>query len=95
MAQKSIQVRIDEKLKKRAESIFAAVGLDTPTAIRVFFMRVVADGGIPFMLSKMKEEGYSKAQWKSIDEAYEESLHPENLSPVFTSADDLIAALRK
>lgn len=48
MAKKPIQVRIDEKLKKRVEKIFENLGLDTASAVRIFFMKVVQMGGIPF-----------------------------------------------
>lgn len=95
MARKSIQVRLDEKLKKRAEALFASLGLDLPTAIRMFFVKAVMKGGIPFdLLQEQKEDHYSKEQLRRIDESYEESLDPKNLSPAFTSADDLIASLR-
>lgn len=51
MAQKNIQVRLDEKLKREVEEIFAKIGIDTPTAIRMFFLKVVEVGGIPFSLT--------------------------------------------
>lgn len=56
MAKKSIQIRLDEKLKKRVEQIFEAVGIDTPTAVRSFFTSVVEFGGIPFMLVSRKDQ---------------------------------------
>ena len=48
MANKPIQARIDEKLKKRVEKIFENLGLDTASAIRMYFIKVVQVGGIPF-----------------------------------------------
>lgn len=46
----SIQVRLDETLKRDAESVFDHLGMDAPTAIRMFFKQVVATGSIPFPL---------------------------------------------
>ena len=31
-----IQVRIDDETKREADDLFAQLGLDTPTAIRIF-----------------------------------------------------------
>ena len=47
----SINVRIDENLKKEAESIFEAIGVSTSTAINMFFKQVVRTKKIPFELS--------------------------------------------
>lgn len=92
MAQKSIQVRIDEDLKKRAEAVFSSIGIDGPTAVRVFYTKVVATGGIPFFLGN--EEQYTPEQLAAIDALAEEALRGENLSPPYSSAEELIAALR-
>lgn len=48
MATTVLQVRIDEKLKDEASEIFENLGMDLPTAIRVFLKRSVAERGIPF-----------------------------------------------
>ena len=47
-AKSSVQVRLDEDLKKDAERIFENLGVDAPTAIRMFFKKVVATRSIPF-----------------------------------------------
>ncbi|MFA5273818.1 MAG: type II toxin-antitoxin system RelB/DinJ family antitoxin [Candidatus Peribacter sp.] len=90
---KSIQIRLDEKLKKRAEQVFAAIGIDTPTAIRIFFTKVVTNGGIPFILSQ-NEDHYADEQIAYLDRLADEARAGKNLSPAFDSADDLIASLR-
>ena len=48
MAQTMIQVRVDKNLKDRVSDIYEAVGLDLPTAIRMFFKKSVLVGGLPF-----------------------------------------------
>lgn len=94
MAQKSIQVRIDEKLKKQAEELFASLGLDLPTAIRIYFVQAVLTGGIPFAVTEQREERYTKRQLAYIAKLADEAREGKNLSPAFTSADELIKALR-
>ncbi len=43
-----IQVRVDETLKREVTEIFNAIGIDMPTAIRMFLKRSKMVRGIPF-----------------------------------------------
>ncbi|WP_050697554.1 type II toxin-antitoxin system RelB/DinJ family antitoxin [Anaeromassilibacillus senegalensis] len=43
-----IQVRVEDTLKKDADSLFADLGLDTPTAIRIFLKQAIKKQGLPF-----------------------------------------------
>ena len=45
---KTIQVNVDDKLKESADELFASLGLDTSTAIRMFLIASMEEGGIPF-----------------------------------------------
>lgn len=57
MSNSLIQLRIDEKLKTEATDIYERLGLDLPTAIRIFLTRSVEERGIPFSM-KLKTENY-------------------------------------
>ena len=46
----TLNVRIDENLKKQAEMVFEEVGLTTSSAINIFFKQVVRTNSIPFEL---------------------------------------------
>ena len=48
MSQTMIQVRVEKELKERVSNIYEAVGLDLPTAIRMFFKKSILVGGLPF-----------------------------------------------
>lgn len=48
MSQILVQVRVDRDLKEQTASIYDAIGLDLPTAIRMFFKKSVMVGGLPF-----------------------------------------------
>lgn len=49
MAQSTlIQVRVDAALKKDADALFSDLGLDTPTAIRIFLKQAIKRHGLPF-----------------------------------------------
>ena len=52
MAQSSvIQVRVDEDLKRAAEQLFQELGLDVPSAVRLFLKQAILHNGIPFAIS--------------------------------------------
>lgn len=48
MATTSITIRMDENLKKQAESLFDAMGMNMTTAFTIFTKAVVREGRIPF-----------------------------------------------
>ena len=46
-----LQVRIDDDLKSRASALFNELGIDLSTAVRIFFMKCLAVGGLPFEMN--------------------------------------------
>lgn len=57
MANRLIQLRIDDELRKEASDVYARLGIDLPTAIRMFLTRSVQVRGIPFSMI-LPEENY-------------------------------------
>jgi DNA-damage-inducible protein J len=54
MAQTSlIQVRVETELKRQAEELFTDLGIDAPSAIRLFLKQAVSKNGIPFPITRM------------------------------------------
>jgi DNA-damage-inducible protein J len=45
---KLLQVRLDDKLKAAADSLFSSMGLDTSTAVRMFLTAAIETRGLPF-----------------------------------------------
>ncbi|MBC6720689.1 MULTISPECIES: type II toxin-antitoxin system RelB/DinJ family antitoxin [Treponema] len=68
-----VQVRVDEALKDEVTDIYNHYGLDLPTAIRIFFKKSVAVGGLPFDL---REEN---TRWKIYDQV-RKSIQDNNVS---------------
>lgn len=54
MATSVVQVRVDTALKEQAAKIFEELGIDLSTAIRMFLKRSVLDNGIPFSMTRPK-----------------------------------------
>ena len=51
MATTSITIRMDEELKKQAETLFSELGMNMTTAFTVFAKAAVRQQGIPFEIS--------------------------------------------
>ena len=55
-----LQVRVEEDLKRDAIKVLDKIGIDMPTAIRVFLKRIVAEDGIPFNITLPKDRKGTK-----------------------------------
>jgi len=71
MAQTTVNIRIDEDLKKQAESLFSDFGMNTTTAFTIFAKAVVRERKIPFEITA-SDPFYSEPNMlhlqKSIDQ---------------------------
>ncbi len=47
---KTLQVRIPDPLKEEADVVLAQIGIDMPTAVRLYLNKIVQTRSIPFML---------------------------------------------
>jgi len=50
MAESRINVRVDNTMKKQAEAVFAALGMNMSTGINIFLAQVARSRAIPFAL---------------------------------------------
>ena len=60
----TIQVRVDDELKAKADELFRDLGTDTTTAIRMFLTQALAVNGFPFEIKKATANPY-----KALSEA--------------------------
>ena len=81
---KTIQLRVDDFLKSAADELFASLGLDTSTAIRMFLIMAVETGGIPFEVKNPN---------LSLRQAMDDVLNKRNLSKPYKSAKDALNAM--
>jgi addiction module RelB/DinJ family antitoxin len=47
---KTLQIRLPEKLREEADFVLGAMGLDMPTAVRLYLTKVVQTRSIPFAI---------------------------------------------
>ena len=68
MASSLVQIRLDDELKSEATALYDALGLDFPTAIRMFIKRSVMIGGIPFSMTLPTSEYKATKAVRSMQE---------------------------
>lgn len=82
----TLQIRIDDALKREADSLFASLGLDTSTAVRIFLNAAVENGGIPFSVQHRELP-------PALREAVYDSRYRRNLSGPFDTAEEAVASM--
>ncbi len=95
-SKKSIQVRLDAALKRKVEGVLERMGIDVPTAVRMYFVKIAATGAIPFVVKDMEEkydDRYTPEQLAEISRLAAAAKRGEDLSPPYSTAEDLVKAL--
>ena len=64
-----LQVRLDGKLKKQADTLFNNVGMNTTTAVRLFLKQSLVKRGLPFEVVE-EDPFYSEANQKELRRIY-------------------------
>lgn len=52
MSTATLQIRVENNLKEQAMALFERLGLDLPTAIRIFLKKSVSENGVPFEIKE-------------------------------------------
>ena len=82
----TLQIRIDDQLKKDADSLFSSLGLDTSTAIRIFLNASLEHNGLPFPVVRKKQYN------ESLSAIQDARLH-RNLNGPYNSAKEAVLAM--
>ena len=72
MPQTNLTIRIDEDVKREAETLFNKIGLTMSAAVNVFFRQAVRVQAIPFEL-KAYDDYYNEHNMKHILESIEQA----------------------
>ncbi|MWV63095.1 type II toxin-antitoxin system RelB/DinJ family antitoxin [Helicobacter saguini] len=64
-----MQLKVDKELKAKADKLFGELGLDTPTALRMFLSAAVREQRLPLKLSIKKDPFYSDENIAFIKES--------------------------
>ena len=87
----NVNVRIDPKVKKHAESVFKSLGLTPSAAINLFYIQVIRTNSIPF---ELVAETPNKKTLQAIEEAENDMKNP-NGSKTYKTVKELVDDLIK
>ena len=60
----TIQVRTNEKTKKKAQKVLKSLGLDLSTAVNLYLVQIIVEEGIPFPIRT--ENGMTRAKEREL-----------------------------
>ena len=82
----NVTLRVDEDLKKQADTLFSELGLNLTTAFNIFLRQSVREQQIPFKVSKNVPNAVTLAAMDAAEKG-------EDLYGPFDSVSDLMEAL--
>ena len=89
----TIQVRVDDEIKSKADMLFKDLGMDTTTAIRIFLTQAIANAGFPFEIKKKTVNPYrTLSESEFMDKLETSRMHAKQGD--YRDADDVIAEMR-
>ena len=80
----TLQIRIDSKTKNAARKIFENLGLDTSSAIQLYFRQVINHRGIPFRI--ITENGFTPEKEAQIIRETQEAI---KYGKAYSSTDEM------
>ena len=95
MATSVMQVRVDSELKAQAASICEELGIDLPTAIRMFMKRMVFQKGIPFSMTLPNKPYDGERAVRAMHQLSEEAKRNGTAGMTLEEINEEIAAARK
>ena len=74
-----INIRVNDEIKKEAETIFKSLGLNMSVAMNLFLKKCINENGIPFDLklpnketNKILNGDIERKSYKNVDELFED-----------------------
>ena len=86
MATAIITVQTDEQIKREAQELFAALGLDMSGAVNAFLRAAIKANSIPFAVDNEPDEEYKTYIKKTLADRKEKAKDPDT---IWYSTDDL------
>ena len=85
----TIQISMDDGMKAAADDLFAALGLDTSTAVRMFIIAALENDGIPFAVKRISDRKPNA----DLREAMEDVRLGRHLNGPFRTAEEAVRSL--
>lgn len=88
MKKVNVTFRVDDELKKQADSLFADLGMNLSTTLNIFLRQAVREQNIPFQVTKNVPNAVTLA-------AMETAEKNDDMYGPFDNIDDLLVNLSK
>ena len=88
---KTIQIRVDEQFKAEVDRLFDSLGLDTSTAVRMFFKAALEQEGFPFAVQRRRETDDFDNLRPEYKQAIEDTRLRRDLIGPFATANEAFA----
>lgn len=82
----NLQIGLNDELKSQADELFASLGFDTSTDVRIFLTAALEHNGLPF---EVKHNSLSK----EMQQAIYDSRNRMNLYGPYDNAEDAVNAM--
>ena len=89
----TIQLRVDDELKNKSDSLFKSLGTDTTSAIRIFLTQAIASNGFPFEIKRKEANPYTSMTEDELLEKLEIS-RKSIAEGKYKDADDVVHNMR-
>ena len=90
----TIQIRVDDDLKNKADQLFKDLGTDTTSAIRMFLTKAVAYNGFPFEIKKTVRNPYASMTEEEMFQRLEQSRESSTTGN-YRNAETVILDMRE
>lgn len=82
----TLNIRIDEAVKRKANKTLSDLGLDMSTAVKIFFNQIIEENGLPF--TPTKNPALIRAKW-------DKELAAAKKTKGFKNAEDLFESIER
>ena len=86
-----IQLRVDDRLKESTDALYASLGLDTSTAIRMFLKASLEANGLPFPVRHQYPNAETLAALREADDIASGRIQAKKYASVKDAFDDALA----
>lgn len=91
MSNINVTIRMDEDLKKQADTLFTELGLNLSTAFNVFVRQAVREQAIPFVITKRQPNAETLAAIDEVQKMKADSSIGKSYSDASQMMEELLA----
>ncbi|MBE6811410.1 MAG: type II toxin-antitoxin system RelB/DinJ family antitoxin [Clostridia bacterium] len=91
MSNVNVTIRMDENLKKQADTLFGELGLNLSTAFNIFVRQAVREQSIPFIIANRQPNAETLAAIEEVQKMKADPSLGKSYTDVSQMMEDLLA----